>query len=210
MRILFSVFFLIYTLSAFTAYAQDLLDPANEVQVVDASVTTTKTDGELLVTVIGELRNTTNKKIDELIVEAKLMNSSGEVIDVINEPVYGLVIPAGQQVAFRLQAPAATDKNYYSGVKVRVVSGEQRTEKQKQKQKQKLPSRYLEAFITFLPMLIFILVWILMARKYSGKDSNPAKMLIAIYEQNVLLEKQVTALEAIASALNKQKEGGDI
>lgn len=117
MRLLLVLLSLTIATNAAASCDQDLKDPNSAVQVVDASVTTTKSDGSLFVTVIGELRNTTNEKINDLVIEAKLTNSSGIVIDVISEPVYGLVVPAGQQVAFRLQTTAAADQGSYSGVK---------------------------------------------------------------------------------------------
>jgi ATP-dependent Zn protease len=209
MRLLLVLLSLTIATNAAASCDQDLKDPNSAVQVVDASVTTTKSDGSLFVTVIGELRNTTNEKINDLVIEAKLTNSSGIVIDVISEPVYGLVVPAGQQVAFRLQTTAAADQGSYSGVKARVVSGESHAPSATRTQSQK-SSRYLEILISWSPMILLILVWVLLARRYSGKGSNQEKMLKAIGEQNALLTKQIAALETIASVVSTQKRGGDV
>ena len=56
-------------------------------------------------------------------------------------------------------------------------------------------------------MILLILAWIFLARKYSGKGSNQAKMLTVIGEQNALLTKQISALETIASAVSSRKNG---
>lgn len=208
MRFLLSLLLVVLASNAFAACDQDLQDPNSQVQVVGASVTTTKTDGPVFVSVIGELRNTTNNKIDELVIEAKLTNSKGKVIDVISEPVYGLVVPAGQQVAFRLQAPAAADQSSYSGVTVRVISGNSNAPSAPSTSAQK-SSKYLEVLVSWAPMILLILVWVVLARKYSGKGSNQEKMLAAISEQNALLAKQIAAIEAIASAASAQKRSGD-
>jgi ATP-dependent Zn protease len=185
-----------------------LQDPNSQVQIVEASVTTTKTDGAVLVSVIGELRNTTNNKIDEIVIEAKLKNSKGKVIDVISEPVYGLVVPAGQQVAFRLQAPAAANQSSYSGVTARVISGNSNIPSTLRTSTQK-SSKYLKALISWAPIILLILVWIILARKYGGKGSNQEKMLATFIEQNALLAKQISAIETIASAASAQKRSGD-
>jgi len=182
----------------------DLQDPNNALKVVNTSVITSKSGGAPIVTVIGELRNNTNNKIDELVVEAKLTNSNGKVIDVISGPIYGLVIPAGQQVAFRLQEPAAADQSSYSGVKVRIISGESYIHTRPLHNSKNNYSPYTEILISWAPMILIILVWIVMAKKFSGKGSNQAKMLAALSEQNSLLEKQVAAIESIASASNKK------
>jgi ATP-dependent Zn protease len=209
MRVLLSVLSLLLASNTLAACAKDLQDPSNDVQVVEASVTTTKTDGPVFVSVIGELRNTTNNKIDELVIEAKLTNSKGKVIDVISEPVYGLVVPAGQQVAFRLQGPAAADQGSYSGVTARVISGTSNAPSALSSSAQK-SFKYLEILISWAPMIFLILVWVVLARKYSGKGSNQEKMLAAIGEQNALLEKQIAAIETIASAASAQKRGGEV
>jgi ATP-dependent Zn protease len=209
MRLLLFVLSLAIATDAAASCDQDLQDPNSAVQVVDASVTTTTSDGALFVTVIGELKNTTNQKIDDLVIEAKLTNSSGKVIDVISEPVYGLVVPAGQQVAFRLQTTAAADQASYSGVIARVVSGESHVPSTTRTRSQK-SSRYVEILISWSPMIFLILVWVLLARRYSGKGSNQEKMLKAIGEQNALLTKQIAALETIASVVSAQKKDGDV
>ncbi len=49
------------------------------------------------------------------------------------------------------------------------------------------------------PMLLLIVVWLLLARKASSKGSFQERMLAGMQEQNALLGRQVSALEAIAS-----------
>jgi hypothetical protein len=106
-RLLFSLTLAI----AFTAQAcndHELQQPNSALQVVNTTVSTAKAEGPMLVTVIGELKNTTTDKIDSLVLEAKLSDVNGRVIDVLSESMYGLVVPPGEQVSFRLQGAAAT------------------------------------------------------------------------------------------------------
>jgi ATP-dependent Zn protease len=184
----------------------ELPDPSASVQIVEATVSTSKTDGPLFVTVLGSFKNTTGSKIDSLVVEAKLTNSSGKVIDVLSQPVYGLVVPAGQQVAFRLQGPAAVKEGLYAGVQARVVSAEAHAPSTPRAAKQE-SNRVIDFLASWGPMLLLIAVWIFLARKYSGKGSTQEKMLVAIGEQNALLAKQISAIEVIASAATRKGTG---
>lgn len=119
-----AAFALLLTLNAQACADHDLQSPSVAVQVVNAAVSTAKADGPLLVTVIGELKNTTNDKINDVVIEARLTDASGKVIDVLSESQYGLVVPPGEQVSFRLQGAAATTQAAYVGVQARVVSAQ--------------------------------------------------------------------------------------
>ena len=66
-----------------------------------------------------------------------------------------------------------------------------------------------EYLISWVPMVIFIGVWMFLARKYSGKGSIQDQMLTAISNQNSLLTKQITAIESIASAANSKKSANN-
>ncbi|MFG5411197.1 FxLYD domain-containing protein [Piscinibacter sakaiensis] len=98
----------------------DLEDPSL-VQVLQPSLTTSKSDGPVLVTVIGTFKNTSPNRVENLVVEAKLTDAQGKVIDVLTQPVYGVAVAAGQEVAFRVQGQAAAAQASYSGVQVRVA-----------------------------------------------------------------------------------------
>ncbi|RTL00095.1 MAG: hypothetical protein EKK65_08540 [Lysobacterales bacterium] len=184
--------------TAVAACAQDLQNPDSAIEVVNASISTFRTEGPLLTTVIGELHNTTNDRIDELVIEARLTDASGKLIDVISEPVYGLVAPAGQNVAFRLQAQAAAAAEAYAGVSVRVISAQTHPPAPARARAPE-PSRIPDWLMAWWPMLLFILIWLLLVRKASGKGSFQERMLAGMQEQNALLGRQVSALEAIAS-----------
>ena len=196
--------FLVFLASGSIACADhDLKDPSASVKIVDAAVNTSKSDGPLFVTVLGAFKNITESKIDNLVVEAKLTDSSGRVIDVLSQPIYGLVVPAGQQVAFRLQGPAAATQGAYVGVQARVVSAEAHAPSAPRAGKQEA-NRFVDFLVSWGPMLLLIAVWIFLARKYSGKGSTQDKMLAAINEQNALLAKQASSIEIIAAAASQR------
>lgn len=203
MKKLISLPLLLLASYAFACADHDLPDPSSSVQVVEATVSTSKTDGPLFVTVLGSFKNTTANRIESLVVEAKLTDSNGKVIDVLSQPVYGLVVPAGQQVAFRLQGPAAVKENLYAGVQARVVSAEAHAPSPPRASREE-SNRVVNFLISWGPMLLLVVVWIFLARKYGGKGSTQEKMLAAIGEQNALLAKQISAIEVIASVATRK------
>lgn len=203
-----SLFLILLASSSFAFVDHDLKDPSASVQIMDAAVKTSKSDGLLFVTVLGTFKNTTESKIDNLVVEAKLTDTGGKVIDVLSQPIYGLVVPAGQQVAFRLQGPAAAAQGAYVGVEARVVSAEAHTSSIPRLD-QPETNRFVDFLVSWGPMLLLIAVWIFLARKYSGKGSTQDKMLAAINEQNALLAKQVSAIEIIAAAAHQNAVSHD-
>ncbi|MFQ6332576.1 FxLYD domain-containing protein [Methylophilus sp. 3sh_L] len=191
-------------LNATACADHDFPEAGSSIQVTEASWSTSQNDGPLILTVLGTLKNPTGDRIENLVVEAKLTDRNGKVIDVLTEHVYGLVIPAGQQVAFRLQSSAAASKNAYSEVQARVISAEAHPPQAPHPAPEERNAVF-EYLISWVPMVIFIGVWMFLARKYSGKGSIQDQMLTAISNQNSLLTKQITAIESIASAANSKK-----
>jgi ATP-dependent Zn protease len=191
--------------AAMACNEHDLEDPSL-VQVLQPSFTTSKTDGPVFVTVIGTFKNTSSNKVENLVVEAKLTDAQGKVIDVLSQPVYGVAVPAGQEVAFRVQGQAAAAQASYSGVQVRVSSGESHIARQP-RPPAKEASPWLDVLVSWGPMLLLILVWVVLARKYSGRGSTQDKMLLAVNEQNALLARQLSAIESIAQAAKSAPRG---
>lgn len=180
------------------AIAQNLENPDRAIPVVDASVSTVQSAGPLLATVLGELHNTTGNQIYELVIEARLTDAGGRIIDVISEPVDGLVVPAGQRVAFRLQAPAAAAAETYAGARVRVVSAQTELPAPP-RPRPAPPSRIANLLMAWGPMLLLVVPWALIYRKSCGKGSIQSRMLAAVLEQTALLDRQVVALESLAA-----------
>lgn len=205
MKRIFPALALALSINALACNDHDLLHPDVALKVISSSVSTVKAQGPMLVTVIGELKNTTDEKIDNLILEAKLTDSDGKVIDVLSESIYGLVVPAGEQVSFRLQGAAATTQATYANAQVRVVSAESHSRSTKQSSSES-KSQLRELAVSWGPMVLLVLVWLFLVRKYNGKGSNQDKLLTAINEQNALLTRQSSAVEAIAAALNSSKK----
>ena len=202
-RIGLSTLLLVLTQQAVACNDHDLEDPS-AVQILHPTVSTSKSDGPVVLTVLGTFKNTTPTKVDNLVVEAKLTDAQGKVIDVLSQPVYGVAVPAGQEVAFRVQGQAAASQSSYAGVQVRVTSGEAHLAKPTRQPSQE-KSAWLDVLLSWGPMLLLILVWVFLARRYSGKGSTQDKMLAAVNDQNALLARQLAAIESIAAAARPPK-----
>ncbi len=65
---------------------------------------------------------------------------------------------------------------------------------------------FIQILISCAPILFLIVVWVLLARKYSGKNSPQQKSLFLIEKQNELFEQQNAYLKCIAESIkNKQQ-----
>lgn len=180
----------------------DLTNPSQFLKVTDSTFTIIPIEGRQTLTVIGTFKNTTTNKIDNIVVEAKFMDSNKKVVDVMTQPVYGIVVPANQEVSFRLQGLLGAPQSSYSVMEARVSSGETHIERPASKKKSE-DSLLITLLVSWGPMLLLIGVWMLFMKKYNGKNSVQNKTLDLIAEQNALFAKQLNAIENIATAANK-------
>lgn len=187
------------TAAALSAHAEELRNAASVLPVESPSFTVGKEDGDPALTVLGQIKNTGTASAYSVVLEAVFTDASGKVIDVINDRNYDLVVPAGEQAAFRLQARPAAAAAAYDRVKVRVVSAEGRTANPKRETEK--PHVLKDLLISWGPMFLLIGVWIWLARKYNGKNSYQSKLLEAMHTQNELLAKQSAATESMAQSL---------
>jgi ATP-dependent Zn protease len=180
----------------------DLTNPSQSLKVTDSTFTIIPIEGRQTLTVIGTFKNTTANKIDNIVVEAKFMDLNKKVVDVMTQPVYGIVVPANQEVSFRLQGLLGASQNSYSVMEARVSSGETHIERQASKKKSE-DSLFMNLLVSWGPMLLLIGTWIFFMKKSDGKNSAQNRTLDLIAEQNLLFTKQLSAIENIADAANK-------
>lgn len=194
-------------LPAFACCTTDLRDPSTSVRVIAAKVVTTKSEGAVVVSVLGELQNTTEATVDDLVVEARLLDSKGEQVDTLTQSLYGLkILPLGK-LAFRLQGTAAAASDAYVSVSARVTSGVAQAPSPMRSASEKGENVIVSFLVSWGPMLLLVLVWIVLARKYSGKGSPQQRLVQLMEEQNVLFSKQVAALEALQQAARQPPRG---
>lgn len=107
------------------------VDPET-VSVTDTSISYTAGDGPPFITTIGTIKNPSDMPIENVVVEVKYFNASNELIDVVTEPIYGVVVPASNEVAFRVRDVADKPETAYVSHSVRIVSAEHRANQRSQ------------------------------------------------------------------------------
>lgn len=199
LKTLIIVALLTFVKVSYACCESELKDPPASVEILAPTFSVTGTDGPQLLTVVGTFRNKTETTVGDLVVEARLLDTTGNVVDVLSQPVYGLLVRAGQEVSFRMQGPAAVQASAYASVQARVTSGVSQQPRPPRSERRE-ESQLVSLLVSWGPMLLLIVVWIYMARKYSGKGSAQDRTIDLIAEQNVILSKQLAAIEAIAAA----------
>jgi len=160
----------------------------------------------VMLTVLGELKNTSKSCIENIIVEVKFFDTQNKLVDANTEPVQGVEVLPGQEVAFRSVVFATRPKGSYSSVTARVVAAEQKITKKPRSAEPERPW-LADVFISWFPMLLLIGVWVfIMYRMSNSKKSPQAKSQALVTEQNAILREQLKALERIAASQEARVE----
>ncbi len=180
--------------SAAHAYVdQRPLEDADKLLAVsNVVISYAKEEGHGVVTAMGTIRNTSGARAVELVVEVKYFDRNKTLVDNATQKLYGIAIPAGRDVSFRIRDSAAKPEAAYASAVARVVAAEQQIVPQTRSTGSSVP----EILINWLPMAIFIGVFLYFIRKMSRKDSPQRRSL-------ELIEKQIQTLERIAAAAEK-------
>jgi ATP-dependent Zn protease len=135
--------------------------------------------------------------------EVKYFDADKKLIDVVTQPLYGVVVPASQEVAFRVRDAADKPKTSYVSNSVRVVSAEQRAP-QRQQSSERAPQRqqssqssfsWSELLISSAPLLLLIGVMLFSIRSMNSPLIRNVELM---EKQNALLERLAVAAEKLA------------
>lgn len=180
-------------------------NPGAVLQVTDVTVTAVPTNKLASVAVLGTLKNTGDKDVENLVLEVKLTNAQGVVMDVLTEHQPELSIPAHDQIAFRVRGDGAALAASYAGAQVRVVSAKLTYDPTERPNPSSRVVSLLASLLIASPFVLLLLglaVWI---RKYNDKNSVGARTLEHIKSHQLhivpLIERQTVALEQIAASL---------
>ena len=150
------------------------------------------------VSALAELKNASDLRVSDLVVEARFLDASGKLMDASTEALYGVSIAPNEKAAVRVDTRAMRPPSSYASAEMRVVDASM-------VRPEPLDSRHNVAWnllVSWGPMALLLAVWLWIARRYSvGYQKRYAEL---IEEQNQLLKRQVAALEAwTASAAKK-------
>jgi len=179
---------------------QDAIDnPGNILKISDTTFSYSKEDGHGNISTIGTIKNLSDMRIDRLVLEVKYFDQGKRLIDTVTQPLYGVVVPPSQEVSFRVLDVASKPKEAYVSSSVRVVTAEQREACSSN-------SKWLETFVSWLPLLILAGVWVFFIKKMNKKNSPQRRSVELIENQISILSKQLETLDRLASAVEKVAE----
>jgi len=188
-----------FPLTVFAAHGQSISSfDSTTVSITDVSLSYCQSNGSPFVTTIGTIKNASDSPIEDLVIEVKYFDADKKLIDVVTQPVYGLVVPASQEVAFRIRDVADKPKAAYVSNTVRVISAEPRVTQQP-RPKQSSFSWIVDLLVSWGPMLLLIAVWIFFMQRMSKKGSPQVRTIELIEKQNAILERLATAVEKAGS-----------
>lgn len=172
----------------------------SKLTISNSSLSFSQSDGRSIITTIGTIKNLSPSCAEELVIEVKYFDKQGHQIDVVTQPLYGIVVPPSQEVSFRVRDEADKSKEFYTTSTARIVSAEPRYSSKPKKAK---PSLFADLLISWGPMLLLVGVWVFFMKKYNGKDSPQKQTLLLIEKQTDILRQQADSIERLASAIEQ-------
>lgn len=153
-------------------------------------------------TTLGTIKNTASGCLSDVTVEIKYFDANKAMIDTVTQSLYGVVVPAHGEVAFRVQESPSKLKDSYVSQSVRIISAEA-----KQGRLYKSSSAGLwEQIISWGPLFIFLATLLFLLRRMQ-KVGGPQQRFIQLYEeQNGILSKQNALLAQIVTAVESPKK----
>jgi len=182
------------------------------VEILDSTFKLRLHDKSLYVIAIGQIRNNGEQPLKDIILEARYFDAEGKLIDASVESLYSIVVPAKEQVAFKMQTFAADESSTYASHEVRIVRA---------KEDRPCPSTantkssgsgdlWTKTFIRWSPLFLLVLVWMVIARKYIGANSPQSKMVDLMERQIDLVEEQNKEIARLADAAEgRSRRDGD-
>ncbi len=180
--------------------SEDSVTLLSKLSVVDVTYNFSESKDQAMISSFGSIKNGSGACADDLVIEAKYYDSTGKLVDVISENLYGVVIPAHQEFAFRVRGPADKPKASYAKAVVRVASVSPKHVPETKSEW----SRLLELLYLLGPLILIIGVFEFFARKLTGKNSPQQRMVGHVELQTAKMERNIAALERIANALEKK------
>ena len=164
----------------------------SQLVVTQSSISYSDNDGRKMVTSIGNLKNESAFKADDIVLEVKYFDSENKLIDVVTQRVYDITIPQNKEVAFRVRDEADKPKNFYVTNSIRVISATKVPVYQENVKEKR--SMWFDIFISWMPMLLLIGVWVYFIRRSWGKKGLQGRSV-------ELMERQVSTLEKLLAVL---------
>lgn len=166
----------------------------NEISPTDTSIIFTKNSDWNQVSVIGQIANSSDIDLDDIVIEARYYDANGELIDTATDSNYHAVLPAGGKIAFRVDTDAAAEESEYSSHEVTITSASARVSC-------KNKNVWKEIAVSWAPFVVLVLVWIWLIRRSRGKSKK--SYLVLIEEMSEISKESAEHTKRIAEAAEK-------
>jgi len=160
--------------------------------------------GPQFITTLGTLKNPGVSCFTDIVVEVKYFDAKGTLIDTVTQELDAVVVPGGQEAAFRTIAPPARRKEDYASQSVRVVSGRE-TPSNARPSERPFEAKVRELVYAFGPVILLMLIWWFFMRLYLRNKKSPQNRTLAVLESQLpILERKNELLARIAVALEER------
>jgi hypothetical protein len=157
-------------------------------------------DATALATLVS-LKNTSSVCFDEIVIEARYFDAGKQLIDSKTEAFFGIVVPPGKTVAFRLDSKPLHALERYATQEVTVVNALTSYYSRRAQP----PASIGNLLVEWLPFAVYVLLMFGLLLWLRSKKSPQAQALVLSAQQNDLLQAQIRQLERIADALERRE-----
>lgn len=103
-----------------TIYGSD-----NKLVILETTHKYSKDDCGSFITILGKLRNDTEKAWNDVHFEVKFYNDKAEQIDTFNSQLYSLVVAPKKEASFRIREKAAAPADQYKRYDIRITKAQE-------------------------------------------------------------------------------------
>lgn len=174
--------------------------------IKNTSINYSQNDHQNTLITLGFLKNESGFPVDEIIIEIKYFDAQNNLIDVVTQSLYQVVVPVQQEAAFKVQSSVVNPKESYASHTARVLYAERHFVNEPRKK----TGFWTDILISWSPMLILILIYVFYMKRCVGKSSPQMKMIpliesqTAVMEQaNIIATQNLAVMERIAAAAEK-------
>lgn len=103
------------------ANRETIYDGGNKLVIFDTSQKYAKDDCGTFITILGKLKNQTDKTWTDVHFEVKFFNDKNELVDTVNPELYSIVIAPQKETAFRIREKAAAFEGQYKRYEIKIT-----------------------------------------------------------------------------------------
>jgi hypothetical protein len=108
-----------------TTNRETIYDADNKLTILETTHKYAKDDCGSFITILGKLRNQTEKTWSDVHFEVKFYNDKNELVDTLNPELYSIVIPPKKDASFRIREKAAAPEGQYKRYEIKISKAQE-------------------------------------------------------------------------------------